>query len=65
MFFIPCSFYHILSTHYQQLSLGYIVYINQYSTNCRTINIISTSTIPYEDHVYDAFANQEKTVSDI
>jgi hypothetical protein len=24
MFFIPCSFDYILSTHYQQLSLGYI-----------------------------------------
>jgi hypothetical protein len=29
MFFIPCSFDYILSTHYQQLSLGYIIYINQ------------------------------------
>jgi hypothetical protein len=29
MFFIPCSFYYVLSAHYQQLSLGYIVYINQ------------------------------------
>jgi hypothetical protein len=29
MFFIPCSFDYILSAHYQQLSLGYIVYINQ------------------------------------